>query len=180
VWPPGSPRPSSQPAPAPAHLLRPVPPSATPPGSSFPPARTPKRSTTEFWLFLPLCHGWLFLLEHSPSVRSFDTGHLSTIFNTILISLPWIFPYNQSCYQMPVSPLLSLQNRSQLLLRPGLPPVSCPLLGTVAASSSLSEPLTVACAQRNDCRSPESFSNYLQHQILTAHPVLKSVFSVFS
>lgn len=45
--------------------LPPCPPQEAPP---LPP-ESPKRRTTKFWLFLPLCHRWLFLLEHGPSAR---------------------------------------------------------------------------------------------------------------
>lgn len=75
---PGRPA-SSLPAPAPAHLLRPVPPSAIPPHTQEAPPLSPeppKRSTGKCWCFLS--HRWLVLLGRSSSSWPFDTDQLST------------------------------------------------------------------------------------------------------
>lgn len=151
VWPPGSPRPASQPAPVPAHLLRPVPPSAMPPQEVPPPRQNPEKERHKCLALFSSCS--LAALSSSTALRP------SPLVRTISNLAPWTFPYKQSCYRMPVPQLLSLQHllqdqASPVCHEPHTNARTFLLLGPVAASS-----LSVACAQGNDSRSSESSPN---------------------
>lgn len=115
VWPPGRPAPSSsqhgRPHTCCGRSRLPPCPREAPPLPPEPRIEAPQSSGSLFLFVIGGSFSWSTALQPDPLILAISPPRLTQF----LISLPCTFLYDQSSYQIPVSPLLSLQNRSQLL-----------------------------------------------------------------